>query len=183
MNKLKCTEPFVTETGEGIKDLVIAYHTFGVLNESADNAIWVCHAFTANSDVNEWWPGMVGEGLMLDTSRYYIVCANMPGSCYGSTGPADVNPVTGRPWLKSFPLLTVRDIVKAHEILRKHLGIREIHTAIGASIGGYQAIEYAIMHPETVRRLVFIASGARQTPWAISFNESQRLALEGDCTF
>ncbi|MDF1558950.1 MAG: homoserine O-acetyltransferase [Bacteroidales bacterium] len=183
MKKLISEEPFQTESGTVIAHLEIAYHTYGTLNRAGDNVIWVCHALTANSDVEAWWPGMVGNGLLLDTTDYFIVCANILGSCYGTTGPADINPRTGKPWLNSFPDITVRDLVNAHEILRLHLGINGIHTVIGASIGGFQALEYSIMHPELIRHLVFIASSVRQTPWAIAFNESQRLAMEADESF
>ncbi len=174
---------FTTETGAGITGLEIAYSTWGRLNQRADNAIWICHALTANSDVESWWPGMVGKGLAFDPERYYIICSNVLGSCYGTTGPASVNPVTGRPWLRDFPLITVRDLVNVHEILRKHLEIKEIHTIIGASIGGYQALEYSIMFPEMIKRLVVLASGTKQMPWALAFNESMRLAMEADQTF
>ncbi len=183
MRTLKVKEPFKTETGAILPELEIAYNTYGKLNGNGDNVIWVCHALTANSDVEAWWPGMVGEGLLFDTCRYFVVCANVLGSCYGTTGPASVNPVTGRPWLRDFPLITVRDLVNVHEILRKHLGVKSIHSIIGASIGGYQALEYSIMFPGLIKRLILLASGTKQTPWALAFSESMRLAMEADQTF
>ena len=183
MKTLKYNQPFKTETGAALPSLEIAYNTWGRLNTEADNVIWVCHALTANSDVEAWWPGMVGKGLLFDPEKYYIVCANVLGSCYGTTGPASVNPETGKPWLHRFPLITVRDLVNVHEILRNHLGIKGIHTIIGASIGGYQALEYSIMFPELIQRLILLASGARQTPWALAFSESMRLAMQADHTF
>ena len=183
MKTLKIKEPFKTETGAILPELEIAYNTYGKLNGNADNVIWVCHALTANSDVEAWWPGMVGEGLLFDTGRYFIVCANVLGSCYGTTGPASVNPETGKPWLRDFPLITVRDLVNVHEILRKYLEIRKIHSIIGASIGGYQALEYTIMFPGLIQRLILLASGTKQTPWALAFSESMRLAMEADQTF
>ena len=183
MKTLKFERQFKTETGAVLPGLEISYNTYGRLNGDADNVIWICHALTANSDVEAWWPGMVGEGLLFDPSRFFIVCANVLGSCYGTTGPASINPETGKPWLRNFPLITVRDLVLVHEILRNHLGIRKIHTIIGASIGGYQALEYAIMFPDLIQRLVLLASGAKQTPWALAFSESMRLAMEADPTF
>lgn len=183
MKKLISEEPFLTESGAVIPLLEIAYDTYGTLNKEGDNVIWVCHALTANSDVAAWWPGMAGNGMLLDTTTYYIVCANILGSCYGTTGPADINTRTGTPWLNTFPDITVRDLVNVHEILRLHLGINSIHTVIGASIGGYQALEYTIMYPDLIRHLVFIASSVRQSPWAVAFNESQRLAVEADESF
>jgi homoserine O-acetyltransferase len=183
MEKLDYNKQFVTETGEVLPGLSIAYNTYGRINDSGDNVIWICHALTANSDVEAWWPGMVGRNLLFDPGKYFIVCANVLGSCYGTTGPASLNPLTGRPWLREFPLITVRDLVNVHEILREHLGIRKIHTIIGASIGGYQALEYAVMVPSLIERLVILASGARQTPWALAFSESMRLAMEADESF
>ena len=183
MDKLKYNKPFKTETGAILPALEIAYNTWGKLNDACDNVIWVCHALTANSDVESWWPGMVGKGLLFDPEKYFIVCANVLGSCYGTTGPASENPATGKPWLKDFPLITIRDLVNVHEILRKHLNIKNIHTIIGASIGGFQSLEYCIMYPEIVRRLVFVASSTKQSPWAIAFSESQRMAIEADNSF
>ncbi len=183
MKTLKHNNPFTTETGAILPSLEIAYHTWGKLNSEADNIIWICHALTANSDVEAWWPGMVGKGLLFDTDKYFIVCANVLGSCYGTTGPASVNPETGKQWLHSFPLITVRDLVNVHEILRNTLGIKKIHTIIGASIGGYQALEYSIMFPQLIQRLIVLASGTKQTPWALAFSESMRLAMQADQTF
>jgi len=183
METLKYNHPFITETGAELPEIEIAYNTWGKLNSNGDNVIWVCHALTANSDVESWWPGMVGSGLLFDPDKYFIVCANVLGGCYGTTGPATVNKLTGKPWLRDFPFITIRDLVNVHEILRKHLAIKKIHTIIGASIGGYQALEYSIMFPDLIERLVVLASGAKQTPWALAFSESMRLAMEADQTF
>lgn len=183
MDTLKYNHPFETETGTILPALEIVYNTWGKLNSEADNVIWVCHALTANSDVESWWPRMVGKGLLFDPEKYFIVCANVLGSCYGTTGPSSENPETGKPWLRDFPLITIRDIVNVHEILRKHLNIKLIHSVIGASIGGFQSLEYSIMYPEIVRRLVFVASSSKQSPWAIAFSETQRLAMEADKSF
>jgi homoserine O-acetyltransferase len=183
METLKYDHSFKTETGAELPEIEIAYNTWGKLNSKGDNVIWICHALTANSDVESWWPGMVGSGLLFDPDKYFIVCTNVLGGCYGTTGPASVNKLTGKPWLRDFPLITIRDLVNVHEILRKHLGIKRIHTIIGASIGGYQALEYSIMFPGLIERLVVLASGAKQTPWALAFSESMRLAMEADQTF
>jgi len=183
METLKYNQPFKTETDAELPEIEIAYNTWGKLNSQGDNVIWICHALTANSDVESWWPGMVGSGLLFDPDEYFIVCANVLGGCYGTTGPAAVNKLTGKPWLRDFPFITIRDLVNVHEILRKHLAIKKIHTIIGASIGGYQALEYSIMFPDLIERLVVLASGAKQTPWALAFSESMRLAMEADQTF
>jgi homoserine O-acetyltransferase len=180
MKILKYNNPFVTESGASLPDLEIAYNTWGKLNEKGDNVIWVCHALTANSDVESWWPGMVGDTMVFDTNKYFVVCANILGSCYGTTGPLSLNQLSGEPWLNGFPVITVRDVVRAHEILRAHLGINLFYTLIGSSIGAFQALEYSIMYPDIVQKLIFIASSAKQSPWAIAFNESQRLAIEAD---
>lgn len=183
MKTLHHRDKFITETGAVIPVIDIAYNSWGELNREKNNVIWVCHALTANSDVEAWWPGMIGDAEVFDPKKYFIVCANVLGSCYGTTGPASVNPETGKPWLRDFPLITVRDLVNVHEILRNHLGIKKIHTIIGASIGGYQALEYSIMFPDLIERLIVLASGTRQTPWALAFSESMRLAMEADDSF
>jgi len=174
---------FQLETGGVFPSLNVAYLPYGTLNEKADNVIWVCHALTANSEVTAWWPGMLGAGKLLDTEKYFIVCPNIIGSCYGSTGPLSTNPETNLPWYRSFPELTIRDLVKAHEILRMHLGIKSIFSCIGGAIGGFQALEYSIMYPELIRNLVFIAGSVQISPWANAFNQSQRLAIEADPSY
>jgi len=177
------TAPFQLERGGTLPSLNVAYHTYGKLNRQADNVIWICHALTADSEVDRWWPDMVGEGKLLDPSRYFIVCANVLGSCYGTTGPSSTRPDTGLPWYRDFPGITVRDQVNVHELLRLHLGIRSIHTIAGGSTGGFQALEYAVMYPAVIRNLVFIAASVEASPWMTAFNQSQRLAIEADPTF
>ena len=171
------------ESGGSLPEVVIGYHTYGTLNSDRNNVIWICHAFTANSDAADWWKGIVGEGCLFDPDKYFIVCANILGSCYGSMGPLSVNPETGKPYSLDFPDLTVRDLVSAHELLRTYLEIDKIHTAIGGSIGAQQAMEWAIICPDLIDNLIIIGAGAWTTPWAIAFNESQRLALLADSTF
>ena len=157
--------PFKLECGEILPDITIAYHTYGKINGDGSNVVWVCHALTANSDVREWWPNTVAGGRFLDPNRFFIVCANILGSCYGTTGPLSINPKTGKPYYRSFPLITVRDQVKCHEILRKHLGINSIEIILGCSIGGHQAIEWAISNPPLIKNAFFVATTAVNTPW------------------
>ena len=145
MEYFQYQQPFTLENGQSLPELTIAYHSYGELNENKDNVIWICHALTANSDVADWWPGMIGKGLLFDPEKDFIVCANILGSCYGSTGPLSINPENGEPYFNSFPIVTIRDMVKAHMLLRQHLGITKISLLIGGSIGGYQALEWAIM--------------------------------------
>lgn len=166
-----------------LPSLTIAYNTFGHLNDSRSNAIWVCHALTANSDVADWWPHTVEAGRFLDPDRYFIVCANIVGSCYGTTGPTSRNPATGQPWYDRFPMVTIRDMVHAHQLLAAHLGIEHVEMLIGSSIGGFQAMEWLVEQPTFARRGVLIATAAQSTPWVCAFNESQRMAIETDPTF
>ncbi|HXA01128.1 MAG TPA: homoserine O-acetyltransferase [Cytophagaceae bacterium] len=180
---LKYTNAFHFESGHSIKELTIAYSTYGKLNATQDNVIWVCHALTANSEAVNWWDGLIGEGKLYDTSKYYIVCANILGSCYGTSGPLEINPETGIPYYLSFPQFTIRDLVAAHEILRKHLGITKIHTCIGGSLGGQQAMEWAITNPSLIENLVLMATNAQHSPWGIAFNEAQRMAIAADPTW
>ncbi|MFA6126007.1 MAG: homoserine O-acetyltransferase [Bacteroidales bacterium] len=176
-------KPLRLESGAILPRWQVAFHTFGKLNESLDNVIWVCHALTANSDVYDWWPGMVGPGCLMDTDKYFIICANIPGSCYGTTGPLSINRDTGQPYLKDFPLITVRDIVKVLMELRKFLGIRKIHLGIGGSLGGQQILEWAIEEPELFRFIAPVATNAKASAWGIAFNEAQRMALLADDSF
>ncbi len=168
------------ESGEVLNKPEIAYHTYGKYDPAKNNVVWVCHALTANSDVFEWWPGLFGRADFYNPNDYYIVCANILGSCYGSTGPLSENPGTGKPYYHDFPLLTVRDLVKAHELLREHLGIEKIHTVIGGSLGGHQALEWLVEKPSLIDHGIILASNARHSAWGIAFNESQRMAIESD---
>lgn len=180
LNKFIFNQNFQTESGESISRLEITWHTFGKRNADDSNIIWVCHALTANSDVMDWWKGLFGEGRLLDPEKYFIVCANNLGSCYGTSGPLSTDADTGRPYYHSFPDITIRDMVNAHDILRRHLGIEQIHLLIGGSQGGQQAAEWAIQKPELFERLVLIATNARHSAWGIAFNESQRMAIAAD---
>lgn len=169
---------FQLESGRTLPELEIAYCTYGKLNEAKDNVIYVCHAITANADVADWWPNMVGDGLIFDTQKYFIVCANVLGSCYGTSGPNSINPITNQPFGKDFPMLTIRDIVKAHRLLAQHLQLQSIHLLCGGSLGGQQSIEWAIEDAAVIKNLFVIASNARHSAWGIAFNEAQRMAIQ-----
>ena len=174
---------FKLESGQSLPEITVAYHTYGVLNADKSNVVWICHHLTANSAVTEWWPGVVGEGFVLDPARYFIVCANILGSRYGSTGPHSINPVTGQPYYSSFPQVTIRDMVKAHILLRMHLDIPAIHLLVGGSMGGYQAMEWAFMESEVVKNLFLLATSATESAWGIATHTAQRLAIEADNTW
>ena len=183
MDYLKIDRPIVLENGATLPELTIAYTTYGRLSDKQDNVIWICHALTANSEAHDWWSGLVGEGRLFDPERYYIVCANMLGSCYGSTGPQSIDPATGKLYGRSFPLVTVRDMVKCHRILQRHLGIERILLAMGGSMGGQQVLEWVIADPDLFDCVCLIATNALHSPWGIAFNEAQRMALAADPTF
>ena len=131
------SEPFSLELGGQLDALRIAYHTYGTLNADKSNVIWVCHALTGNSDVQDWWPHTVEEGKFLDPADNFIICANILGSPYGTTAPLHNNPATGSPYYKDFPPYTIRDIVNAHRVLAEALGIDRIKVLVGCSVGGF----------------------------------------------
>ena len=176
-------DPFTLESGDILQGYHLAYNTFGTLNNKKDNAVWVFHALTANSDATEWWPGLVGEGKLFDPSVYFIVCVNMPGSCYGSTGPLEIDRATLQPYYHSFPLFTTRDMIRAYMPLKEFLGIEKIEIGIGGSMGGQQLLEWAIEEPELFSYIFPIATNAQHSPWAIAFNASQRFCIEADPTW
>ena len=179
----KYDKEFELESGVKLPSLTIAYDTYGVRNEDSSNVIWVCHALTANSDVADWWPHTVEEGCFLDPDKYFTVCANFLGSHYGTTGPLSENSKTGEPWYGDFPRITVRDMVRAHQLLAEYLGIKRVKLLIGSSIGGFQCLEWSVMQPDFAERAAFIATTPRTKPWASAFNESQRMAIQSDPTF
>jgi homoserine O-acetyltransferase len=179
----KYKDKFELESGECISGLEIAFTTHGEMNENKSNVIWICHAFTANSNPAEWWPDMVGPGKIFDPGKYFIVCANILGSCYGTTGPLSINPETGKPWYRSFPFISVRDMVKCHQLVMSCLEIEKIHTITGGSVGGHQAIEWSIMEPTRFERVILIATNAKFSAWGIAFSASQRMAIEADASY
>jgi len=238
MNYIRLDQPFALEAGGSLPGITIAYHTYGRLNADRSNVVWVCHALTANSDVARWWPGVVGEHGVVRPEDYFIVCANILGSCYGSTGPVGAGPGVGeqgvgmsggvvaglggevaageraeglgggsaelrlegtaaglgggraelrpggeRPLYADFPMITIRDMVRAHILLRQHLGIDRIHLLMGGSMGGYQALEWVVMEPEAIGRLFLIATSPTESAWGIAVHTAQRLAIEADSSW
>lgn len=179
----KHSKQFKLESGRKLPNLEIAYQTYGKLNAKKDNVIWACHALTANADVLDWWTGLFGSNDLFNPETHFIVCANVIGSHYGTTNPLSINPVTGLPYYQAFPQFTIRDLVAAHRLLAAHLGISQIKVAIGGSLGGQQALEWAITEPSLIENLILIATNAVHSPWGIAFNESQRIAIAADRTF
>lgn len=176
-------KPFTTELGHTFETLDIAYSTYGQLSENKDNVILVCHALTANSEVHDWWPNTVEEGKFLDPKRHFILCVNMLGSPYGTTSPTSIDPKTGQPYYDNFPLITIRDLYYCINVVVQYLGIKSIELAIGSSIGGFQVLETIISDPNLVKKAILIATCAKSEPWAVAFNESQRMAIEADGEF
>jgi homoserine O-acetyltransferase len=174
---------FVLETDISLPGISIAYHTFGKLNAAKDNVVWVCHHLTANSNAVDWWPGMVGTGFIINPEEHFIVCANILGSCYGTTGPLSTNPATGQPYYSDFPYPTIRDMVRAHILLREHLGIEKINLLIGGSMGGYQALEWCIMEKEVIEKMILLATSPVESAWGIAIHTAQRLSIEADSTW
>ncbi|MFK7809852.1 MAG: bifunctional aspartate kinase/homoserine dehydrogenase I [Saprospiraceae bacterium] len=173
MNKYNSPTPFTFESKKQLPSMKIAYHTFGKINKNKDNVIWVFHAISAHSNVLDWWPGLFGEEDLYNPKDYFIICANTIGSPYGSTKPTNTD----------FPNFTVRDVVKAHQLLAKSLGVSKIHTAIGGSFGGYQALEFAYSFEGSIEHLILLASSAKESAWGIAIHESQRIAMQTDTTF
>lgn len=176
-------EAFTLESGVTLPGYHLAYTTHGKLNATKDNVIWIFHALTANSNPLEWWPGLAGDGKFFDPSKHFIICVNKPGSPYGSISPLTNDPHTNQPWYHDFPVFTIRDMVKAYQQLKDHLGIRKIFVGLGGSTGGMQLLEWAIEEPELFEHIVPIATNAVLSPWAIAFNASQRMAIEADSTW
>src|SRR3989440_6847166 len=178
------------QRGGLLSPVTLAYETWGSLNAEGDNAILITHALTGSShdhDVERpddtkaaWWNLLIGPGRAFDTSRYFVICSNVVGSCYGSTGPSSIDPTTGRPYGMRFPVVTVRDMVRAQRILLEHLGVRQLAMVAGGSIGGQQALEWGVAYPEMVRKVIVVAATAALTAQAIAFSEVGRQAIKAD---
>lgn len=183
MEIFEYNEPFRMECGVELPGLQIAFHRYGYQDPKGKKVAWICHALTANSEAEDWWKGLVGKGSFFDPDEYYIICANILGSCYGSSGPLSRNPVTGTAYFSEFPLVTIRDMVRAHILLRKYLVIPYIDLLMGGSMGGYQALEWAFMENDRIGSLFLTATSARESAWGIAIHSAQRLAIEADCSW
>ncbi|WP_294190938.1 homoserine O-acetyltransferase [uncultured Sphingomonas sp.] len=181
--------PLALDGGATLSPVEIAYETYGTLDANAGNAILVCHALTGDHHVASahprtgkpgWWQRMVGPGKPIDTDRFFVICANVLGSCMGSSGPASIDPATGRAWGMTFPVITIRDMVRAQGVLLDHLGIARLAAVVGGSMGGMQALSWAATYPDRVASAVVIASTARHTAQNIAFHEVGRQAVMAD---
>ena len=185
-------DEMVLESGAKLGPVTIAYETYGTLSETRDNAILITHAFTGDSHVAGyygddpatekpgWWDFMVGPGKGIDTNRYFVICANILGSCMGSTGPSSTNPETGEPYGMDFPMVTIGDMVAAQKRLIDHLGVSRLHAVVGGSVGGMQVLEWCVRYPQLVRAAIPIATTMRHSALAIAFNEIARQAIMAD---
>ncbi len=173
---------FQLESGRTLSGFHLAYTTHGILNTAKDNVVWVFHALTANSDPEEWWYGLVGAEKIFDPKQYFIICVNMPGSCYGSISPMD-NDEIGEPYFHAFPWFTTRDMIRAYALLKTNLGIEKIFVGLGGSMGGQQLLEWAIEEPALFEHIIPIATNARHSAWGRAFNASQRWCIESDASW
>jgi homoserine O-acetyltransferase/O-succinyltransferase len=191
--KAQFDRPLRLKGGATLPSFEIAYETYGELNAARSNAVLVCHALNASHhvagyyaqqpDSTGWWDNLVGPGKPLDTRRFYVVGSNYIGSCFGSTGPASMNPASAKPWGADFPVVTVEDWVEAQACLADHLGIERFAAVIGGSLGAMQALQWTLSYPERIRHAVVIAAAARLTPQNIAFNEVARQAIMTDPDF
>jgi homoserine O-acetyltransferase len=172
--------PFELECGARLPEVVIAYQTWGDIRHADERAILVCHALTGSADVDAWWPGLIGTRGAFDPERDFVICSNILGACYGTTGPASLKPAGRERYRADFPAVSVRDMVRLQCRLLDHLGIRKVELVTGPSLGGMQALEWAAMYPERVGSVVPIGVGARHSAWCIAISESQRAALRAD---
>ena len=170
-------------SGKVLKNVEIAYHTYGKLNKEADNALIICHALTGDhypgrhENIKGWWESLVGPGKVIDTKRFFVVCSNIIGGCYGSTGPSSLDPDTGAPYGMSFPLIEFADAAKAQVKLAQSLGIKKVFAVVGGSMGGMNVLEWGMQDNIPVQRLIVLAAPAKASPFVIAFHEIQRQAI------
>ncbi len=174
--------PFILESGQQIDEPVIAYHSYGKLNENKDNVIFICHALTANSDADDWWHALFGKGDIFDWDKYFIICANNLGSPYGTSAPNQIDPSTNELYGMDFPFFTIRDTALLHIKLLEHFNINNIKLLIGGSCGGNICQEIAYLWEERIQNMVLLCCSSMETPWTIAIHESQRITLNSDPT-
>lgn len=195
MNIVRTSAEFASltlQSGRILAPVQVAYQTYGTLNRDRSNAILVCHAFSGDAHAAGispetgkpgWWDAMIGPGKAFDTNLYFVICSNILGGCAGTTGPGSQNPDTGHAFGMDFPLITMTDIVTLQRLLMDHLGIRRLLCVAGGSMGGMQALQWSILHPEMVASVIPIATTARHSPQQIAFNEVGRQAIMRDPDF
>lgn len=179
LKKHSFSKPFTTESGFTFETSEVAYHTWGSLNESKDNVILVIHALTGNSDLEDWFSGFFAESSSIDLEKHFVICMNIPGSCYGSLNPWSINPKTGETYRGDFPVFTIRDVVRFQQLLLDELEIKGIELVLGGSYGGMIALEFTIMD-DRIKRACLVAMGKSHSPWAIGISHAQRMVLYAD---
>jgi homoserine O-acetyltransferase len=182
--------PFGFESGQTLPGFTLRYETYGRLNAAADNAIVIAHALSGDHhcagihSLNDrkpgWWNNLIGPGKAVDTLRFFVVCVNVLGGCVGSTGPSSINPETEKPYGVAFPFVTIRDMVRSQKLLLDHLGVTSLYGVIGGSMGGMQVLQWGIEFPAFTRRMLAMATTARESAQAIAFNEVGRQAIMQD---
>lgn len=168
------------ESGQTLERVTVAYRTWGDPANAARNAILICHALTGSADVDAWWPGIIARHGAFDPDTDFIICSNILGSCYGTTGPVSLQPRTGARYRADFPRITVRDMVRVQRALIDHLGVDRLALVTGPSLGGMQALEWALMYPDKVESIAPIGVGGRHSAWCIAMSEAQRHAIYAD---
>lgn len=181
--------PLPLDSGQSLDGVTIAYQSYGALNADKSNVVLLCHALTGDQYVASahpatgkpgWWARMVGPGKPIDTDRFHVICANVLGSCMGSSGPASADPISGVPLAMHFPVITIGDMVRAQAMLLDHLGIDRLHAVVGGSMGGMQALAWAAHYPDRLASALIIASAARHSAQNIAFHEVGRQAVMAD---
>jgi len=171
------------DCGVTLRGVEVAYETWGTLNSQKTNAILVLHAFSGDAHAggdDGWWATMIGPRKAFDTEKYFVICSNVLSGCRGTTGPGSINPETGCPWAMSFPAVSIADMVRLQKLLIDHLGIPRLLAVAGGSMGGMQALEWAVTYPESVAAAIPIATTARHSAQQIAFNEVGRQAIMAD---
>jgi homoserine O-acetyltransferase len=199
VNSITFPEPFLLESGKVLSSITVAFESYGTLNDDGTNAILVCHALTGNAHASDynyrnngksnssssskqkgWWDELIGTGKAFDPAKYFVVCSNILGSCYGTTGPTSINPDTGNKYGTNFPQITVRDMVNLQYKLLTNLGVNKLQAIAGGSLGGMQVLEWALMFPEFVEKIIPVATAAQHSAWCIGLNEASRKAIIDD---
>ncbi|MGB2631080.1 MAG: homoserine O-acetyltransferase [Candidatus Omnitrophota bacterium] len=182
-------EDFLLQSGVKLPELKVAYETYGELNEKKNNAVLICHALSGDAHAAGyhpgeskpgWWNDMIGPGKALDTDKYYVICSNIIGGCKGSSGPNSINPKTGKPYGLSFPIVSITDMVNAQKKLVDHLGVKKLLSVCGGSMGGMQALQWALSYPDFLISCIPIATTAKHSAQQIAFDEVGRQAIMAD---
>ncbi|UPG85806.1 homoserine O-acetyltransferase [Luteibacter aegosomatis] len=180
---LRLEGAMMLESGVVLPQVDVTFTTYGELDRTQDNVVWILHPLTCNANPLDWWASAVGPGRAIDPAECFVVCVNALGSCYGTTGPTSLDPATGKRYGRGFPMVTVRDVVAVHDAVRKHLGVARIRLGLGGSFGGQQLLEWMASAPGLFDYAGVIGATAQQSPWATAWNETQRMALQADATF